>query len=138
MNRFPHASGGLAGLALVAAATTVALGAGTAHAQGAPDVSGKTFAEASTALADAGYTVQVSTTVGDQLAKDNCLVTNQRVGMKPSAIEFRSGPFAPSNGSTVLVALNCNGALASISEPGNSAASQEGKKAAAEENTGGE
>jgi hypothetical protein len=135
MKRFPHATSRLAGSAIVAAAAaaTAVLGAGVADAQGAPDVQGKKYSEASTVLADAGYTAQVSTTVGDQLSRDDCLVTNQRTGMSPSAIEFRSGPFAPSNGSTVLVSLNCNGGAASIGGAGNSAASPEGKKAAQEQ-----
>jgi hypothetical protein len=135
MKQFPRATSRLAGwaIAAAAAAATAAFGAGVANAQGAPDVHGKTFSEASKTLANAGYTVQVSTTVGDRQAQDDCLVTSQRAGMNPSAIEFRSGPFAPSDGSLVLVSLNCNAASASITNPGNSAASPQGKQAAQEQ-----
>jgi hypothetical protein len=68
----------------------------------------------------------VKATVGDQVAWPNCIVTRtqQRTVQAP----------ANSSGSAtteLLVSLNCNAGVASATQPGNSAASPEGKAAIA-------
>jgi hypothetical protein len=64
--------------AAIAAATSIfLLGGGVAGAATAPDETGKKYSDAVADLKKAGYTVEVSTTVGDQLPQSDCLVTSQ-------------------------------------------------------------
>lgn len=91
---------------------------GVAHAS--PDVSGKTFAEASSTLSSAGYSPVVVSTIGATLGRSDCVVTRQQDRHSSS-----------SNSTQTLLTLNCNAPLASAGVPGNSAASPEGRAAAA-------
>ena len=59
-------------------ASALTLAAGTAAAKTSPDMTGKTFSEAQTALKQAGLTAVVSITVGDKLAQGDCKVIRQR------------------------------------------------------------
>jgi len=111
-----------------AAATAAAIASAVpAHAASLPDVTGKTYSDASTKLSDAGFKPVVATTVGDQKAWPDCLVSNvseQTVAPPPNS----SG--SPTN--EVLVSLNCYSAEASATGAGYSAASPEGRAIAAE------
>ncbi|MBJ7341759.1 PASTA domain-containing protein [Mycolicibacterium sp.] len=101
-------------------------GAGVAHAGSTPDVVGQKYSDAQTAISGAGLTAVVSTTVGDQLARPDCMVTNTVARTVP-APENSSG----SATNQVLVSLNCEASEASATKPGFSAASPEGRAAAA-------
>jgi hypothetical protein len=95
-------------------------------AKSPPDVTGKKYSDAQTAITAAGFTPVVSTTVGDENAWPDCLVTHtqQRTVQPPPN----------SSGSAVnqvLVSLNCDAGVASATHAGNSAASPEGRAAAA-------
>jgi hypothetical protein len=105
--------------AAVGAATTV-FGAGVASADS--DLSGKTYSEALQTLQSRGQTAKVSARVGDRLSQGDCLVTGYTKSATPD------GGFN-GKGQMVLVALDCNGALASPGNPGYSAASPEGRAA---------
>jgi beta-lactam-binding protein with PASTA domain len=76
-------------------------------ASGSPDTSGQTFAEAKAALTAAGYTVVVSTTVGDKLAQGDCTVIRQQ---DATGHPFLGGGWigAPSSKPTVRLVLNCS------------------------------
>jgi hypothetical protein len=109
-----------AGVALALAGSAVAV------ASSGPDVAGQKYSDAQTAISGAGMTAVVSTTVGDQKAWPDCVVTRaqQRTVQAP----------ANSSGSAttqMLVSLNCDAGVASATAPGNSAASPEGKAAIA-------
>jgi hypothetical protein len=109
----------------LAAATPTLFGAGIAAA--APDVVGDTYSDAASAIQGAGGTAVIATRVGSGADEGECIVTNAW-----DAPFIRDG--ANANGE-VLVALNCNGAVASAGTAGNSAASPAGReaKAAADE-----
>jgi len=111
---------------VLAASAVLCFGAGVAHAGSTPDVVGKKYSDAQTDISGAGLTAVVSTTVGDQKAWPDCLVTNTVARTVP--------PPENSGGSAVnqlLVSLNCDDGEASNKGPGFSAASPEGKAAAA-------
>jgi hypothetical protein len=117
-----------AGVAALAALWIwAAAGGGVADAAtGAPDVTGKKYSDAQSAISGAGFTPVVSTVFGDRNNWSNCLVTDtqQRTVQPPPN----------SSGSAVkqiLVALNCDAGVASATRPGNSAASPEGRAATA-------
>ncbi|OPX10425.1 PASTA domain-containing protein [Mycobacterium sp. AT1] len=117
---------------MLAASVTSAvlyLGAGVAQADSAPDVVGKKYSDAESAISDAGLKPVVSTTVGDQKAWPDCMVTNTVARTVPPP--ENSGGSATNQ---LLVSLNCDDGEASSKTPGFSAASAEGKaaKAAAE------
>jgi hypothetical protein len=111
-----------------AAAALAALaisGSGVASAA-TTDVTGQKYSDAQTSLSSAGFKPVVVSTVGDQKAWPDCIVTRtqQRTVQPP----------ANSSGSAtkeMLVSLNCDAGIASATTPGNSAASPEGKAAAA-------
>lgn len=115
---------------LWAAAATAATAVATAvpaHAASPPTVTGEKYSDASSKLTDAGFKPVVSTTVGDQKAWPDCLVSNvnaQTLAPPPNSAG------APVN--EVLVSLNCYSAEASATGAGYSAASPEGKEIAAE------
>lgn len=108
-------------------------GAGVAEAGSVPNVVGQKYSDAQSAITDAGLHPVVSTTVGDQSAWPNCIVSNtvQRTDAPPPN---------SAGGSTndVLVSLDCDAVAASAKSPGYSAASPEGQalKAAAAPATG--
>jgi hypothetical protein len=111
--------------ATVMGATAVSiafLGTGTASAD---DYAGKTYADASQAIGDAGKKAVVASRTGDTLSQDKCVVTSSQ-----SAPWIKGDNFAPVT-DTVLLSLNCNATVASAKDPGNSAASPEGKAAIA-------
>jgi hypothetical protein len=106
-----------------AAASAALLGAGGAAA--APDVAGQTYGDAKQTIQQTGATAVVATKTGSLASLDECIVTN--AWSKPQVDNPRGG----SDTKQVLVALNCNGAVASAGAPGNSAASPEGRQALA-------
>ena len=105
------------------AASAALLGAGVAGAT--PNVTGQKYGDASSAISNAGLKAVIATVVGDQLSRSDCVVTFQRD--KSTAQKGNHS----TTGDTVLVGLNCESQLASPTHPGNSAASPEGKVAAA-------
>jgi hypothetical protein len=113
--------------ATAAAGAALALaGSGVAVAGTAPDVTGQTYSTAQTAITGAGFTPVVQSTVGDQLAWPNCIVTRtQQRTVQPPANSSGAAT------TQLLVSLNCNAGVASGTQPGPSAASPEGKAAAA-------
>lgn len=80
-----------------------------AQAGAAPDQTGQTFAEAKAALRQAGYAVVVSTSVGDKVTQDQCMVTRQETttasGYAGSSISIYS---QNSPKPRVLLSLDCN------------------------------
>jgi hypothetical protein len=111
-------------LAAAAGAAMILFSTGVACAQGSPSVSGKKFSEASATLQGAGYTVKVSAVVGDRLPQTDCVVTGQSDSAPPA---FGPSQFNAGKDKTVLLSLNCNAAVASATDAGNSAASPEGQ-----------
>jgi hypothetical protein len=99
---------------------------GAAQAASSPNVVGQKYGDAASALSGAGYTVVVSTTVGDRQAWPACVVVNQQV-RTVSAPENTGG----SATNQMLVSLNCDAPVASATSPGNSLASPAGRAAAA-------
>lgn len=111
-----------------------ATGAALAAPTGATDVVGDTYADASAALADSGMTVVVGVVIGDQLPRDECVVTNaqQVSALRPMAIDEVFPQFYPAEDEVVLT-LNCAGEVASATNPGASVASPTGREALAAE-----
>jgi hypothetical protein len=107
-------------LAATVGAASAMFGAGVASAD--PDMTGMTYSEAVSTIQQMGATAQVSARVGDRLSEGDCLVT----GHTKSAVPPRGFDGAGAN--VVLVALDCNGNVASATNPGYSAASPEGRK----------
>ncbi len=107
--------------ALGAVATLGLHGAGIASAD---DYAGQTYADASSAIANAGDKAVIASRFGDELGDDNdCVVTHSQMAA------WRKGDdFAPVT-DTVLVDLNCDAAVATATTAGNSAASPEGRAA---------
>ncbi|GAS94460.1 uncharacterized protein RMCC_1426 [Mycolicibacterium canariasense] len=108
------------------AAATALFGTGVAAAD---NYAGQTYSDASSAAGDAGQTVVVAARVGDKLDQGDCIVTRSQ-----------TAPFASANdgahvSNTVQFYLNCNGGVATATNPGASVASPEGRaaKAAADE-----
>jgi hypothetical protein len=109
--------------AVSAAAVSMAFfGTGIAAAD---DYSGQTYADASKAISNAGKKAVIASRAGDTLADDQCIVSHAQ-----SAPWIKGNNFAPVT-NTVLVYLNCNATVASAKDPGNSAASPEGRAAMA-------
>lgn len=111
-------------MSAAAAAAVLVVGSGMAQAKSSPDVVGKKYSDATSALSDAGFTPVVSTTVGDRLSQADCVVTHQQ--------DRTEAAVANSSGSTVsqtLISLNCDAAVASNKKPGNSVGSPEGREA---------
>ena len=114
-------------LAAAAGAAMSLLSAGAAAAA-APDVTGKTYSEATATLKTAGFTAKLAAKVGDQLSQGDCLVSSQAV-LAPTS-SFGPSQFKGGGGNNiVMLSLNCNAGLASAVEAGNSAASPEGRAA---------
>jgi hypothetical protein len=112
--------------ASVALASLAVAGSGVAVAASSPDVTGQKYSDAQSAISGAGFTPVVESSVGDQKAWPDCIVTRtqQRTVQPP---ENTSG----SATKQLLVSLNCDAGVASATVPGPSAASPEGKAAAA-------
>jgi PASTA domain len=90
--------------ALAATGASLAL-VSTGVAGAAPDVSGKTFSEAQTALKQAGYTAVMSTAVGDTVVQGDCTVVRQETTV---ASPFVGGDVtAPKSSPRVLLSLYC-------------------------------
>jgi hypothetical protein len=96
-----------------------------ADAGASPSVTGQAFADASSTLTSAGFKPIVSATFGDQLARDKCLVVNQR-----DESVAQQGSHSTS-GKTVALSLNCENPEATATKSGFSAASPEGRAAKA-------
>jgi hypothetical protein len=113
-----------AGSAIAAAVCAAVLGAGpAAAAPSAADAIGQKYSDASNAISKGGGSAVVATRVGDQVGQDDCLVTNAQL-----APFLRDGTtYAKSNGE-VMLSLNCEAPVASAVDPGNSAASEIGRK----------
>ena len=108
--------------AAAATASAALFGAGIAGA--APDVVGDTYSDASSTIEQSGGTAVVATRTGSGADTGDCIVTNAW-----DASFIREGTSA--NGREVMVALNCNGDVASAGKPGNSVASPTGREAKA-------
>ena len=89
----------------------------------ADDYAGQTYGDASAAISDAGQEAVIASRSGGTLSEDKCIVTSSQ-----SAPWIKGDDFAPVT-DTVLVNLNCNATVASAKQPGNSAASPEGRAA---------
>jgi hypothetical protein len=101
-------------------------GSVVAHAASQPDVVGQKYSDAASQLSAAGLSVVVSTTVGDTVARSSCIVTHQESRTEAPPENTSASPV-----SQVLISLNCGAPVASATSAGNSAASPEGKAAAA-------
>jgi hypothetical protein len=112
--------------ATVSSAAMIVFGGVVAQAASDPDVVGQKYSDASGQLSSAGLEVVVSTTVGDSVARPDCVVTRQQARSE-AAPENSSG--GPTN--QVLLSLNCGAPVASATSSGNSLASPEGRAAAA-------
>jgi hypothetical protein len=100
-------------------------GAGAASAASSPSVVGQKYSDARSALSGAGFAIVVSSTVGDQTAWPDCVVTRQQDRTVPPP--ENTGASATNQ---TLLALNCDAQVASAKSPGNSLASPEGRAAA--------
>ena len=107
----------------VVGATAVSMAFFGSGVAAADDYSGQTYGDASKAISDAGKKAVIASRAGDTLTDDDCIVTHSQ-----SAPWIKGDDFAPVT-DTVLVYLNCNATVASAKDPGNSAASPEGKAA---------
>jgi hypothetical protein len=110
----------------VSTAATIVFGSAAAQAASDPNVVGQKYSDAAGALSSAGLSVVVSTTVGDSVARPDCIVTRQQ-GRTEAAPENTSA--SPTN--QVLLSLNCGAQVATAKSSGNSLASPEGRAAAA-------
>lgn len=124
-NRTPNRMAiGMAFASAIVAAT--AIGTGVAEAASSPSVVGQKYSDARSALSGAGFAIVVSSTVGDQSAWPDCIVTHQ---------QDRSVPPPENTGASAtnetLLSLNCDAQVATAKAPGNSLASPEGRAAAA-------
>jgi hypothetical protein len=111
-------------MAAAVGTATAVFGAGVAHAE--QNLTGMKYSDAQSTLKSQGLTAQVSARVGDRLSEGDCLVT----GLTKSATP--DGGFHV-RGAIVLVALDCNGVVATAGNPGYSAASPEGRAAVKEQ-----
>jgi hypothetical protein len=111
------------GLAAIIAASAVPMAVFGTGVAAADDYAGQTYADASSAIADAGEKGVIATRLGDALPDDECVVTHSE-----QAPWIKGDDFSPVT-DTVLLYLNCNAGIASATTPGNSAASPEGRAA---------
>jgi hypothetical protein len=112
-----------------AAGVTATLTVGAGIAAAVPDVVGQTYTDAKNTIQQTGAVPVIATRTGATVDEGKCVVTN--AWSKPAATAI--GDKASNQ---VLVALNCNAAVASAGSAGNSAASPEGRQALASENAG--
>jgi hypothetical protein len=111
---------GFAAIIVGSAVPVAMLGTGVAAAD---DYAGQSYADASSAISDAGQKAVIATRAGDSLPDDKCVVTHSE-----QAPWIKGDDFSPVT-DTVLLFLNCNAGVASATTPGNSAASPEGRAA---------
>ncbi len=111
----------------VAAASVVMtiFGSVVAQATSQPSVVGQKYSDAAAQLTAAGVSVVVSTTVGDAVARPNCIVTRQESRTEAPPENTSASPV-----SQMLISLNCGAPVASATSSGNSLASPEGRAAA--------
>ena len=117
---------GAALCAAAALAVTALTTGGLANASAPPSVAGKKYSDAESVLSDAAFKPVISTTVGDQKAWPDCLVSNE-VARTVAPPENSSG----SATNEVLVSLNCYATNASAKGAGYSPSSPEGQAIAA-------
>lgn len=114
----------LRGIAAIAfGASVIPVGILATGIAAADDYAGQTYADASSALSDAGMKGVIATRSGDSLPDDQCVVEKSE-----KAAWLKGDDFAPVS-DTVLLHLNCNAGVATAAKPGNSAASPEGRAA---------
>jgi len=90
-----------------------------AHADN--EYAGQSYADATKAISATGGTETIATVVGDQVPTAQCQVTGSRnAGFLDSS--------GNNPGGRILLDLNCNAAVASPGNPGNSAASPQGQQ----------
>jgi hypothetical protein len=122
------------GMTVAAAAVAILTLAerGVAVADSSADVTGQKYSDAQGVLSGAGMTPVVESTVGDQKAWPDCIVTRtQKRTVQPPPNSSGSAT------NQMLVSLNCDAPVASATAPGNSAASPEGRAAAVTAKSGG-
>jgi hypothetical protein len=120
------------GVVLFAVTVMALTEGGAALADSSVEVTGQKYSDAQGVLSGAGLTPVVETTVGDQKAWSDCIVTRtQKRTVQPPPNSSGSAT------NEMLVSLNCEAPVASATTPGNSAASPEGKAAAASAKSGG-
>nr|WP_228768653.1 hypothetical protein [Mycolicibacterium malmesburyense]CRL67594.1 hypothetical protein CPGR_00517 [Mycolicibacterium malmesburyense] len=118
----------LAGATVAATAAGIALvGAGQAGA--VPDVVDRPYKDAKKIIQQYGGNAVVATRVGSSADEGDCLVTNAW----DAAVRRPNSRGRPIANSDIMVALNCNGAVAAAGVPGNSAMSPVGRDAKAEQ-----
>jgi hypothetical protein len=110
------------GAGSVMAVSAALFGAGVAAA--APDVVGDTYSDAVEAINRSGGDAVVASRVGDKLEQDDCIVTNAWDASFLRIDSTASGD--------VQLALNCNGAFASATNPGTSVQHPLGRAAKSE------
>jgi hypothetical protein len=118
----------LAGAIVAAAAAGNAL-VGPGEAAAAPDVVDRPYEDAQRIIEQYGGNAVVATRVGSAADEADCLVTNAW----DAAVRRPNSRGRPVANRDVMVALNCNGALAAPGAPGNSAMSPTGREAKAEQ-----
>lgn len=119
---------------LLVSATAAAVAAGAAligagQAGAVPDVVDRPYKDAKRIIQQSGGNAVVATRVGSSADEGDCLVTNAW----DAAVRRPNSRGRPIANSDVMVALNCNGALAAPGVPGNSAMSPVGRDAKAEQ-----
>jgi hypothetical protein len=95
---------------------------GTGVASADTDLTGMKYSEAVSTIQQMGLTAKVSARVGDRLSEDDCVVT----GATKTASPPRG--FNGAGSTFILVALDCNGNVASATNPGYSAGSPQGRR----------
>jgi hypothetical protein len=110
----------------VSSAAVIIFGSVVAQAASDPNVVGQKYSDATGALSSAGLSVVVSTTVGDIVARPDCVVTRQQARTQPAPENTSASPT-----NQVLLSLDCGAPVASAASSGNSLASPEGRAAAA-------
>jgi hypothetical protein len=110
----------------VSSAAMVVFGSVVAQAASEPNVVGQKYSDAAGQLSSAGMSVEVSTTVGDSVARPDCIVTRQQVRTEDAPENTSLSPVKQA-----LLSLNCGAPVASAKSSGNSLASPEGRAAAA-------
>lgn len=110
---------------MTALSIAVLAGAGIANADA---YAGETYGDAAGKLSEAGKKAVVSSRAGDTLPRDKCVVTHSE-----SAPWLKGDAFTPVT-DTVLLDINCNATVATAKDPGNSAASPQGRQAIKEAN----
>ena len=114
------------GTSITAAGVVMTIfGSVVAHATSQPSVVGQKYSDAASQLSAAGVSVVVSTTVGDSVARPNCIVSRQESRTEAPPENTSAAPV-----NQMLISLNCGAPLASATSSGNSLASPEGRAAA--------